>query len=439
MANNLKHFLAKADELAVEVDAIRNAVAILTKYAANDDEAVSPTPPTPTVAKFAHDIITPMIEEAPQIVAAPTDTYRGAADGLIVAALNVAYQSARSIHEAIGGGNAPIGRAAVYQRLQTLTKTHPHIVEQHPTKNEWKAKSGNNAPTDTDIVLPTLPKALVGKPGKVKATVAANDVAIAPPNDAKAPLLIKGDGLAMMRGMADKSVDLVLADLPYGSTGNAFDPVIDVDAWISEMMRIVTDRGAVVNFASLAFSHAVMSAGLPFFKDRLIWEKPKATGHQLLRHMQAHEDIIVLSKGTVVARSKRQMIFNPQGVIEKIATGRKEPMSHLNAKARKGWAGTKYISQTNRPRTVLRYAKDKANGLHCFAKPVALLEYLIHTYTNDGAIIVDPTMGSRSAGIAALNTGRRFIGAENGYKKDGSCIYSIAKARIDAALMQEAA
>ena len=282
--------------------------------------------------------------------------------------------------------------------------------------------------------------AVAASPQKLPAMVAANDATIAPPTDVKEPLLIKGDGLAMLRGLADKSVDLVLGDLPYGSTGNDFDPTINVDEWIAEMMRVVTDRGAVVNFASLAFTNAVMNAGLPYFKDRLVWDKPKATGHQLLRHMQAHEDIIVMSKGTIVAHSPRQMIFNPQGIVEQIATARKEPMSHLNARPRKGWAGTKYISKTNKPRTVLRYGKDRdAKGLHCFAKPVALLEYLIRTYTNENGLIVDPTMGSGSTGVAALAAGRRFIGAENGTDKKARDIYSIAKARIDGALADKAA
>jgi len=90
--------------------------------------------------------------------------------------------------------------------------------------------------------------------------------------------------------------------------------------------------------------------------------------------------------------------------------------------------GTDYLALTNCPRSVLRYSKD--SKAHPFAKPIALLEYLIRTFTNDDDVVLDPTMGSGSAGVAALSTGRKFVGAENGIDQKGRCIFTIAKDRI---------
>jgi hypothetical protein len=339
--NNLADILAQlaetltasVDQANARADAAQAKLDALARIFVNDNGDDAPPPPSTPVTKIASKGRTKPRAKVVPIAEAPLPTFRGAADAQIVGALTGDWQTARAVHEAIGGDDAPIGCAAVYQRLQTLTKTHPQIVHQHATKNEWRAKQPIKAPVeDVDNALPTLPAIFTGRVPKAAATVAANDTTIATPNDVKKPLLIKGDGLAMMREMADRSVDLVLADLPYGSTKHKFDPKIDAEEWIAEMMRIVTDRGVVVNFCSLAFTHSIMSAGLPFFKERLVWEKPKATGHQLVRHMQAHEDIVVMSKGTIAVTSKRQMVFNPQGVVDKLVKARKNPQSHLNAK-----------------------------------------------------------------------------------------------------------
>lgn len=134
------------------------------------------------------------------------------------------------------------------------------------------------------------------------------------------------------------------------------------------------------------------------------------------------------------------MVFNPQGVVPKLMTARAEPFSHLNTKPRAGWAGSQYMGNSNWPRSIMRYGKDnEAKGLHPFAKPINLLEYLIRTYSNDNALIIDPTMGSGSAAIAAINTGRRFIGAENGTDRNGRDIFSIAETRVSGAMAKDVA
>lgn len=260
------------------------------------------------------------------------------------------------------------------------------------------------------------------------------------------PTLRKQCGLELMRSLPDRSVNLVVADLPYGSTGNTFDPKIDIHAWMKEMARVVKQDGAIVAFASLDFTYQLMHAsksiqpitGEMFMKERLVWAKNNVTGQMLLRHMQQHEDIIVFSHGGIGRNSKHPMTFNAQNVIPKAAVARDRASNHLNCKTSDKWLGSDYISNTNWPRSVLHYAKD-SKGLHVFAKPVNLLEYLIRTYSNDNALILDPTMGSGSTGVAAINTGRRFIGAENGTDQKGHDIFKIAEDRIAATLNKDIA
>lgn len=346
-------------------------------------------------------------------------------DAIFLEALTTEFQTATQLHVALASHGVSL--ASVYHRYRRLASAPSSDVEQ--LNNSFRLATPTTA--DDEERAPKREKTAASAARKVR----AKKVVIKAANDdhSNVPKLINGCGLEMMRGLPDRSVDLVLADLPYGSTGLGIDPVIDVAEWMAEMQRIVTDQGSVVAFGSLKFAHTLMAAGLSDFKDRLIWHKPKGTGHQLLRHIQAHEDILVFSRGSVRRNAKVQMIFNPQGVVQKLATARRDPFSHLASKPRAGWAGSEYVSNTNWPRTVLNFGKDSdAMGLHPFAKPVALLEYLIRTYSNENALVLDPTMGSGSTGVAAQNTGRRFIGAENGTDKHGRCIYSIAVKRIAA-------
>ncbi len=236
-----------------------------------------------------------------------------------------------------------------------------------------------------------------------------------------------GCGLTAMRAMNDESVDLVLCDLPYGVSGLAIDPTIDVDAWMTEMRRIVTPTGAIVAFAQQPFTTDLIIAGRDIFKQALVWEKVKPTGFQqsATRHLKTHEDILVFSKGTIIRRSDRRMTYNPQGV-EFVARKMRPPrrFKYLDKKVGGNTrTGEIYQAMTNCPRSVLRYAKDSAT--HPFAKPIALLEYLIRTFSNDGEVVLDPTIGSGSTGIAANIVGREWIGFEADSK-----FYNIAVARL---------
>jgi len=376
---------------------------------------------------------------AQPIVSVPA-RHTGKADAAILAAMaNGAWMTALAIWYAIGGDNAQITRAAVYQRMPILVVRYMDVVEKHPARNEWRLKPSGKAPRrDNDNAPVTV------APPIIAPTIRA-------PVDIKAPLLIKDDGLAMLRKMADKSVDHFSIDLPYGMTGLECDPNIDVYAWMYEMHRVVTDRGSIVAFAMQPFTTLLINASTyfdqkkqPFFRQELIWEKQISTGinQSKGRHMKSHENILVFSRGTVIGEnnSKRQMTFNPQGATEVVKLTR----SHTNNYLKNNTTGKEVATETdcleNCPRSILYSPKDQESlKMHPFAKPVPLLEYLIRTYTNPDALIVDPTMGSGSTCIAALNTGRRFIGAENGFDKEGLDIFEKAKTRIDAALHSKAA
>ena len=308
---------------------------------------------------------------------------------------------------------------------------------------------------DNDVAAPApepepKPKSKVARKAKASAAppiVAANDVAAdlqryAIPRHVSEPLLIKGDGLALLRSLPANSVDLVQADLPYGMTGICIDPVIDVDAWLQEMHRVVTDRGAIVAFSAQPFTTKLMNASKAFdrgiemfFKQELIWNKEQPTGFQQsgARHLKDHENILIFSKGTVISRrSDRQMIFNPQGAskVVRIAPKRQRTVGYLaNQHSTKGH-GEPYDGLKDCPRSVIYGSKD-AKHLHSFQKPLWLLDYLTLTFSNPGALVLDPSMGSGTAGVAAVRNDRRFIGAENGVDRQGNCIYSIAKQRID--------
>lgn len=229
-----------------------------------------------------------------------------------------------------------------------------------------------------------------------------------------APVLLQGDCLELMRGLPDASVDLILCDLPYGTTRNKWDSVIPFEALWAEYKRVC--KGAMVLTAAQPFTSSLVMSNAKGFKYQWVWEKPKASGflNARRRPLTAHEDVVVF--GNI---SK----YNPQGLIA----------TDVN-NARKNKAGTgnfgrvserPYIQKEgNVPRSVLRFQHETA-PVHPTQKPVALMEYLIRTYSNEGDTVLDNCMGSGTTGVACMNTGRRFIGMEMdaGY-------FEIASARI---------
>lgn len=206
--------------------------------------------------------------------------------------------------------------------------------------------------------------------------------------------------------LAEASVDMVLADLPYGTTRARWDTPIDLDWLWGELRRVAKPQAAMLFFAQTPFDKVLGASNLKELRYEWVWEKHQATGHLNARRapMKAHENILVFYRS--------QPTYHPQktqGHPRKVSTAEHKRGSKVTPL----WGShgaTSYDSTERYPRSVLRYPTDKQkHPLHETQKPVALLEYLIRTYTNEGDRVLDPTAGALSTGVAAAACGRRSI------------------------------
>ena len=217
--------------------------------------------------------------------------------------------------------------------------------------------------------------------------------------------LIHGDCLAVLPTLPAQSVDMVLADLPYGTTQCKWDSQIDLAKLWPEYRRIC--RGPVVLFAQTPFDKTLGASNIRDLRYEWIWEKTHPTGHLNAKKapMKAHENILVFYS--------RQPIYRPiktSGHVRKTATKRRDLTPIYGEQ---NFGELPYDSTERYPRSVLVFASDKQrSALHPAQKPVALCEYLIRTYTDAGMTVLDNCMGSGSTGVACQNLGREFIGIE---------------------------
>ena len=232
--------------------------------------------------------------------------------------------------------------------------------------------------------------------------------------------LYNGDCLELMKSIQDKSVDMILCDLPYGTTACKWDTVIPFEPLWEQYNRIIKDNGAIVLFGSEPFSSALRMSNIKNFKYDWIWDKVnRYTGYGSCKYAPLKRYEIV----SVFYKSKPT--YNPQMMQGKPykKTGDYSSKIYGTDKVKKHGKnnGERY------PFNILQYkGDDKKNGfLHPTQKPIALLEYLIKTYTNEGDVVLDNCMGSGSTGVACVNTNRDFIGIE--LDKD---YFNIAKQRI---------
>lgn len=230
-----------------------------------------------------------------------------------------------------------------------------------------------------------------------------------------------GDCLDKMKLIPDGSVDMVLCDLPYGTTQNKWDAVIPFDRLWAEYRRVGKPNCAYVLTAAQPFTSAVVMSQPALFKYQWVWEKSIATNflNAKKQPLRNHEDVLVFSDG--------QATYNPQMVPGERKTSRRVGTKTSNyGKADKE---TFYDSTERYPLSVQKFgSRDDGPALHPTQKPVALMEYLIRTYTNEGETVLDNTMGSGTTGVAAIKSGRRFIGIERDEK-----YFEIAKQRCKAA------
>ena len=249
--------------------------------------------------------------------------------------------------------------------------------------------------------------------------------------------LICGDCLEVMPTLPDGCADMILADLPYGTTACAWDTVIPFKPLWAQYKRLIKPRGAVVLFGSQPFTSALVMSNAAWFRYELIWDKKRSTGGALVQYMpmRAHENILVFSKD---AHSYNpQMEKWSQAEISRMARDDfliinvSEVQHAMNVRPGR----QKKVEAGKHPQSIVRInalaSLSPERIGHPTQKPVALLEYLIRTYTNDSETVLDNTMGSGSTGVAAMLTGRRFIGIE--LDPD---YFAIAQRRIEDAARQ---
>ena len=233
--------------------------------------------------------------------------------------------------------------------------------------------------------------------------------------------LRQGDCLELMKDIPDKSIDMILCDLPYGTTQNKWDSVIPLDELWREYKRIIKDNGVIVLTSQGIFTAKLILSNEKWFKYKWVWEKSKATNflNAKKQPLRKHEDICVFYN--------KQPKYNPQmtegepydkGIRKNQLTGSYGEFNPVHVKSE----GKRYPTDV----VYFKTAESEGKVYHSTQKPVELLEYLIKTYTIEGELVLDNCMGSGSTGVACLNTNRNFIGMELDEN-----YFNIAKERIE--------
>lgn len=237
--------------------------------------------------------------------------------------------------------------------------------------------------------------------------------------------LLHGNCLERMKEIPDDSVDLVLCDLPYGTTKCKWDTVIDIKELWGEYRRIIKKpSGVILLFGQQPFTSLLVSSNYDWFKYNIIWKKNKTTQFLLAnyRPMKCTEDICVFSMGGAAAASKKKgnMTYNPQGLKpvdikkknSKERIGKMLNQSHHLGPNNKLISNSEYTQKfTNYPTELIEFDIEY-DTIHETQKPVKLIEHLIRTYSNEGEFVLDNTMGSGTTGIGCVNTKRKFLGIE---------------------------
>ena len=247
--------------------------------------------------------------------------------------------------------------------------------------------------------------------------------------------IIRGECLAEMDKLITEgiTVDAIITDPPYGTTACKWDSIIPFDAMWERLNKLIKPNGAIVLFGSEPFSSALRMSNIKNYKYDWVWEKSKAQhfAQAPYRPMTNNEAISVFSMGGTSKNAKIRMEYNPQGVVECNKKCKGKSAKHSEHRQRKTDQKDYIQTITNYPKTILTF-NNEGKTRHPTQKPVALMEYLIKTYTNEGETVLDFTMGSGTTGVACKQTGRNFIGIEldDGY-------FQIAKERIIEAKKEE--
>ena len=238
----------------------------------------------------------------------------------------------------------------------------------------------------------------------------------------------QGDCLELMKEIPDKSVDMVLCDLPYQETGNKWDKFVNLEQLFNEYRRIIKDDGCIALNGTFKFGTHLMNIAPDLYKYEWVWEKDNGTNapNVNLQPFRVHEYIFIFGKGRVTNGNRIPMKYYPQKTEGK-------PYKQKSGRMSENWKGglnniiTDNKDGLRHPKTIQKFNRDR--GYHPTQKPVALLEYLIKTYTNEGDTVLDNCMGSGSTGVACVNTNRNFIGYELNEK-----YFEIAEKRLNEAM-----
>ena len=237
--------------------------------------------------------------------------------------------------------------------------------------------------------------------------------------------IYKGDCLELMKNIPDKSIDMILCDLPYGTTECKWDKFIDNKSMWEHYNRILKESGNIILFASQPFTTKLIESNSKMFRYEIIWIKTRPTGfaNANYRPMKKHENILIFTKASTSTAGNNHATYNPQGLTE---CERKVKRTSRGYQGERQNSKDEYVSKfTNYPTSIVEFPSE-GKTVHPTQKPVDLLEYLIKTYSNDGEVVLDNCMGSGSTGVACLNTNRKFIGIELDEK-----YFNIAKNRIE--------
>lgn len=231
--------------------------------------------------------------------------------------------------------------------------------------------------------------------------------------------LFKGDCLEVMKSIPDASIDAIITDPPYGTTACKWDLVIPFDLMWEQLNRIIKPNGAIVLFGSQPFTSSLIMSNIKFFKYSLVWDKKMKVGMMNCKRMplRQHEDILIFYK--------KQSIYNPQMTKGVMRNKKIQPTKDFQT-----YGQIKPIDNFNDnyyPSSILQFSNSNQKvKFHPTQKPVALIEYLIKTYTNEKETVLDFTMGSGTTGVACKNLNRKFIGIEMDNK-----YFELAKNRIE--------
>lgn len=236
--------------------------------------------------------------------------------------------------------------------------------------------------------------------------------------------LMQGDCLELMKSIPNGSVDMILCDLPYGTTACKWDTVIPFEPLWDQYTRVIKPNGAIVLFGSQPFTSALVMSNPKMFKYEWIWEKSKSGSAftAKFRPVNKHENILVFAKGKTT--------YNPI-MTEGTPYSRNHDTTECGVNNHSIGFNRKKVTTVNTgfryPITVQKFQQKwrRQDQIHPTQKPVSLCEYLIKTYTDEGQLVLDNTMGSGTTGVACVNTKRKFIGIEQDEN-----YFAIAKYRI---------